>query len=187
MTSHGDINHRQFDHLFNSSIGLIIKKTSKLCIPDIWEGTPPMTDIHYSDVIMCAIAPKMTSLTIVYSIVYSGADQRNIKLRATGLCAGNSPVTGEFPTQMASNAENASIWSRHHVNIVYSSILSRSLTVFKVRTCMTNYIRHAWAEIWLPIHALITHKLCSWLAPSQWETSLHSLSLVWANLESALC
>ena len=27
------------------------------------------------------------------------------KLRVTGLCAGNSPVTGEFPAQMASNAE----------------------------------------------------------------------------------
>ena len=37
------------------------------------------------------------------------------KLRVTGLCEGNSPVTGEFPAQMASNAENVSIWWRHHV------------------------------------------------------------------------
>ena len=37
------------------------------------------------------------------------------KLRVTGLCAGNSVVTGEFPAQMASNAENVSIWWRHHV------------------------------------------------------------------------
>ena len=36
------------------------------------------------------------------------------KLRVTGLCAGNSPGTGEFPAQMASNAENVSIWWRHH-------------------------------------------------------------------------
>ena len=36
------------------------------------------------------------------------------KLRVTGLCAGNSPVTGESPTQMASNAENVSISWRHH-------------------------------------------------------------------------
>ena len=36
------------------------------------------------------------------------------KLRATGLCAENSPVTGEFPAQMASNAENVTIWWRHH-------------------------------------------------------------------------
>ena len=36
------------------------------------------------------------------------------KLRITGLCAGKSPGTGEFPAQMASNAENVSIWWRHH-------------------------------------------------------------------------
>ena len=36
------------------------------------------------------------------------------KLRVTGLCAGNSPVTGEFPAQRASKAENVSIWWRHH-------------------------------------------------------------------------
>ena len=40
--------------------------------------------------------------------------KKTSKLRVTGLCAGNPPVTGEFPTQMASNAENASIWWRHH-------------------------------------------------------------------------
>ena len=37
------------------------------------------------------------------------------KLRVTGLWAGNSPVTDEFPAQMASNVENDSIWWRHHV------------------------------------------------------------------------
>ena len=36
------------------------------------------------------------------------------KVRVTGLCEGNSPVTGEFPAQMASNAENVSISWRHH-------------------------------------------------------------------------
>ena len=36
-------------------------------------------------------------------------------LRVAGLCAGNSPVTGEFPAQRASDAENASILWRHHV------------------------------------------------------------------------
>ena len=32
--------------------------------------------------------------------------KKTSKLRVTGLCAGNSPGTGEFPAQMASNAEN---------------------------------------------------------------------------------
>ena len=35
--------------------------------------------------------------------------KKTSKLRDTGLCAGNSPETGEFPAQMASNAENVSI------------------------------------------------------------------------------
>ena len=42
--------------------------------------------------------------------------KKTSKLRVTGLCAGNSPLTGEFPAQMASNAENISIWWRHHVS-----------------------------------------------------------------------
>ena len=40
--------------------------------------------------------------------------KKTSKLRVTGLCAWNSPVPGEFPAQMASNAGNVSIWWRHH-------------------------------------------------------------------------
>ena len=60
---------------------------------------------------MGAIASQITSLTIVYSKVYSGADKKK-----TGLCAGNSPGT----------AENVSIWWRHHVNLI-SSVLDKSV------------------------------------------------------------
>ena len=44
------------------------------------------------------------------------------KLRVTGLCEGNSPVTGEFPAQRASNAEIVSIWWRHHVAMTVSRV-----------------------------------------------------------------
>ena len=47
---------------------------------------------------MGAMASQITSLSSVYSTVYSGADQKN------------SPGTGELLAQMASNAENVSIW-----------------------------------------------------------------------------
>ena len=40
--------------------------------------------------------------------------KKSSKLCVSGLCAGNSPVTGEFPALRASNAENVSIWWRHH-------------------------------------------------------------------------
>ena len=43
--------------------------------------------------------------------------KKTSKLRFTDLCEGNSPVTGEFPSQRASNAENVSIWWRHHILI----------------------------------------------------------------------
>ena len=36
------------------------------------------------------------------------------KLRVTGLCEGNPPVSGEFSSQRASKAENVSIWWHHH-------------------------------------------------------------------------
>ena len=75
-----------------------------------WRGAL-MFSLHYNDVIMRAMASQITSLTIVYSTVYSRRRlKKTSKLRVAGLCDGNSPVTGEFPAQMASNAENVSIW-----------------------------------------------------------------------------
>ena len=47
--------------------------------------------------------------------VFRRRSKKTSKLRVTGLCAGNSPGTGEFPAQMASNAENVSIWWRPNV------------------------------------------------------------------------
>ena len=44
---------------------------------------------HYNDVMISAMASQITSLTIVYSAVYSGTDQRKL-----GLCEGNSPHKG---------------------------------------------------------------------------------------------
>ena len=79
----------------------------------------------YNDVIMGAIASQITSLTIVYSTVYSDADQR--KHQGTASLAGNSPETDDFPTQMASNAENVSIWWRHHVLAFSRDVLTISL------------------------------------------------------------
>ena len=45
--------------------------------------------------------------------------KKTSKHRVTGLCAGNSPGTGEFPAQMASNSENVSIWWRHQVSFCW--------------------------------------------------------------------
>ena len=50
--------------------------------------------------------------------------KKTSKLRVTGLCAGNSPETGEFPAQMASNAENVPIWWRHHAVTTFPFLCS---------------------------------------------------------------
>ena len=70
---------------------------------------------------MGAMASQITSLTL--NRLFRRRSNKTTKLRFTGLCAGNSPVTGEFPAEMASNAENVSIWWRHHDSqIIFSGI-----------------------------------------------------------------
>ena len=69
---------------------------------------------------MTAMASQITSLTIVYSTVYSDVDKKTSKPRDTGLCAGNSPGIGEFSAQIISKAENVSIWWRHHGALIAS-------------------------------------------------------------------
>ena len=56
--------------------------------------------------------------------------KKTSKLRVTGLCAGNSPETGESPAQRASNGESVSIWWRHHVkqHLGYSVVCIFALT-----------------------------------------------------------
>ena len=71
--------------------------------------------------------------------------KKTSKLRVIGLCAGNSPGTGEFPVQMASNAENVSIWWRHHAgfNTRWVRVLQlaslRNFYLFDVSCKLINY------------------------------------------------
>ena len=59
---------------------------------------------------MGMMTSQITSLTIVYSVVYSDADQR--KYQSSVLLAFVGEFTGDrwIPRQMASNPENVSIW-----------------------------------------------------------------------------
>ena len=72
---------------------------------------------------MSTMASQITKLTIVYSTVYSGADQgKHQSYALLVIRAENSPVTGEFSARMASNAESVSIWWRHHVRIIWKHV-----------------------------------------------------------------
>ena len=74
----------------------------------------PRNRRHNSDVKMGAMAYQITSLTIVYSAIYSYAESKDTsKLCITGLWEGNSLMPGEIPAQRSSNVENVSIWWHH--------------------------------------------------------------------------
>ena len=70
---------------------------------------------HYNDVIIGTKASPITSLAIVYSTFFQAQIKENIKYPRYW------PLWGEFtddrwiPPQRTSNAENVSIWWRHHV------------------------------------------------------------------------
>ena len=75
--------------------------------------------LHYRDVIMGAMTSQITSLTSLLNRFLWRRLKKTSKLRVTGLYVGRSPLTGEFPAQRTSNAENVSIWWRHHVLFIW--------------------------------------------------------------------
>ena len=70
--------------------------------------------IHYNDVTMSPMASHQPRDCLL-NCLFRCRSNKTSKLRVTGLCAENSPGTGEFAAQKATNAENVSICWRHHV------------------------------------------------------------------------
>ena len=60
---------------------------------------------HYGEVIMSTTASQITTHDCLLNPLFRYRSKKTSKLRVTGLCVGNSPVTGEFPAQRTSNAE----------------------------------------------------------------------------------
>ena len=57
---------------------------------------------HYNDVIISVMMPQITGVSIVFSTVCSGTDQRKHQSSASlDFCEGNSSVTDRFPSQKA--------------------------------------------------------------------------------------
>ena len=71
--------------------------------------------------------------------------KKTSKLCFTGLCEGNSPVTGEFPSQRASNAENVSIWWCNHDRVeqfIYDTIIVHAMWQDKYRRWKNTGFSH---------------------------------------------
>ena len=82
----------------------------------------------------------------LFNRLYRRRSKKTSKLHVIGLCAGNSPVIGEFPAQMASNAENVSIWWCHHMIFSYTLFRVAPLAgpVLWLHQCQWNAHQRLW-------------------------------------------
>ena len=82
------------------------------------------------------------------SRLFRPRSKKTSKLRITGLCEENSPVSSEFPAQRASDAENVSIWWHHHdqtgfvpkIGTLQWRVLMESLCVVNIHIGSALYI-----------------------------------------------
>ena len=128
------------------------------------------------------MASQITSLTSVYSTVYSGADQRKHQISASLVFVGNSQVTGEFPAQRACNVENVSIWWRHHVislhkheRICFLWFIQMKILMFSVRcgvACRNIMTRSKglWSNTLISSKTLVHDMGLEWENSFQWKT-----------------
>ena len=105
--------------------------------------------------------------------------KKTSKLSVAGLCAGNSPVTGEFPAQRACNAENVSIWWRHHGYTTYEN-RNRRWDNTSSQVCI-NWLRNLYFE---PFNALRPTKNGRQLQTTFWNVfSCMKIVVVWFKLK----
>ena len=92
----------------------------------------------------------------VLNRLFKRRSEKTSKLRITGICAGNSPVTGEIPAQRASNAKNVSIWWRHHGFRCGHDISEVILNWYwdKWVSPKHNKIRHSLHNVWDFLYAM---------------------------------
>ena len=76
------------------------------------------------DTITWIVISNSLNIDFIHGDIHGRSCKKTSKLCVTGLCAGNSSGTGEFPAQMASNAENVSIWWRHHAYAISHKIVA---------------------------------------------------------------
>ena len=114
---------------------------------------------HYNDIIMGTIASQITCLTIVFSTVYLDTDHHTENIKAPRhwpLCV---EFTGDrwLHAQMASNAENVSIWWRHHVRGTFTMDVYLPINLPILKNISTNVLafyivpdRWYCADFWNP-------------------------------------
>ena len=89
-------------------------------IPDMRRPTTQAISLHWRHKKYVGVSNHQPHDCLL-NCLFRRKSKKRSKFRVIGLCAGNTTVTGEFPAPRASNAENVSIWWRHHVLSMSSS------------------------------------------------------------------
>ena len=82
---------------------------------------------------MTTVAPQITSLAVFTQSFIQTQMKENIKAPRHWPLCGEFTGTGEFPAQKASNAENVSIWWRHHVDVIAYPLWNQSQSMLPRR------------------------------------------------------
>ena len=126
------------------------------------------------------------------SSLFRRRSKKTWKLRVTGLCEGNPPVTGEFPAQRASHAENVSIWWRHDV-VTPSDVRDIKQHLFMMAT--SHYLKDClliggalWYSQWAIPRRVLQHEFCImklWFS-NHFPISQGPLLLTWINFNPSM-
>ena len=122
--------------------------------------------VHNSDVKMDAMASQITSLTIVYSTVYSDANQRKHQNSASlafvrGLHGGPVNSPHKWPVTRPSTTD---LWYDHDIGSLYSALLT--LCAESLTNCPHNRVKNTY--IWCLLsckpgtHCRVTDGLIQW-------------------------
>ena len=167
--------------------------------PPLWESSPPWhKTIHFQQSQVCSLPKALRwrhhgrdsvsnhqSHDCLLNLLFRRRSKKTSKLRVTGLCAWNSPGTGEFPAQRASYAENVSIWWRHHGNsehnqsfAFYNPLQNLFHVTFVLSTYSHRYKSSAYfkSNYSFPStcnHILYNLKSRALYFASRWEPGLH--------------
>ena len=136
--------------------------TSKMLTVSTWVILPiDILQTHYDDVIMTMLASQITSLTVVYSIVYSGVNQRKHQ----------SPASLAFVREI----------HRGPVNFPHKWPVTRKM--FPFDDVIMIFYRQSVVISWLPVQYLTWTRYCKLLGP-MW--SLHQKVYLYKNGKSQI-
>ena len=107
--------------------------------------------------------------------------KKTSELHVIGLCAGNSPWTGEFSAQMASNAENVTIWWRHHDHKLNG-------TLFRWLNSLS--FRVIWALVFKQCYIETAAKLIDWthICFVRYHDTAHAniICIIWCSFQGKI-